>query len=151
MISIEELMTTELFTLSPGDSIYKARMLMREKGIRHIPVVGDDGELVGLITQSDLLAASASPLRSTDVDERVELEREHPVSEAMTTHMATIDERDSLRAAAMHLLKNKHGCLPVMCDGKLKGIITDSDFVTAAVHLMEMLEQQELVPEDDEF
>ena len=153
MISIDEIMTPQPFTLQQTDSIYAARQLMKEKRIRHIPIVDDSQQPVGLITQSDLLAASESTLHSGNDAQRIELEKQHLVGEAMTTGLATIDEQDNLRAAAMHLLKNKHGCLPVTRDGKLCGIITDSDFVTVAVNLMEILEQREpepdLDPDDD--
>ncbi len=149
MISIDEIMTPQPFTLQESDSIYAARQLMKEKHIRHIPVVNTNQQLVGLITQSDMLAASESTLHSSNDAQRIELEKQHLVGEAMTTGLATIDEQDNLRAAAMHLLKNKHGCLPVTRDGKLCGIITDSDFVTVAVNLMEILEQRELEPDDD--
>lgn len=149
MISIDEIMTPQPFTLQRTDSIYAARKLMKEKRIRHIPIVDDSQRPVGLITQSDLLAASESTLHSGNDAQRIELEKQHLVGEAMTTGLATIDEQDNLRAAAMHLLKNKHGCLPVTRDGKLCGIITDSDFVTVAVNLMEILEQREPEPDLD--
>lgn len=155
MISIDEIMTPKPYTLKSSDNIYDARLLMKEKHIRHIPIVNDSEELVGLISQSDLLAASESTLQARNDTEREELEKQHLVGEAMTTGLATIDEQDNLRAAAMHLLKNKHGCLPVTRNGKLCGIITDSDFVTVAVNLMELLEQQtfepEVDPDDDEL
>ena len=57
--------------------------------------------------------------------------------------MHTVDERASLRGTALHLLKNRLGCLPVLRDGELVGIITDSDFVAVAANLMEQLEQVE--------
>lgn len=151
MISIDEIMTPQPFTLRQEDSIFTARQLMKEKRIRHIPIVDANQQLVGLITQSDLLAASESTLHSGDAPQRIALEKQHLVGEAMTTGLATIDEQDNLRAAALHLLKNKHGCLPVTRAGKLCGIITDSDFVTVAVNLMEILEQREpdVDPDDD--
>ncbi len=149
MISIDEIMTPTPFTLQQTDSIYAARQLMKEKHIRHIPIVDASQQLVGLLTQSDMLAASESTLQSRDDAQRIELEKNHLVSEAMTTGVATIDEQDNLRAAAMHLLKRKHGCLPVTRAGKLCGIITDFDFVTVAVSLMEIMEQRELEPDVD--
>ncbi|MGI9285252.1 MAG: CBS domain-containing protein [Pseudomonadales bacterium] len=154
MISIDEIMTPAPHTLQASNSIYDARLLMKEQHIRHIPIVNDGEQLIGLITQSDLLAASESTLQTHNDMERMELEKQHLVSEAMTTGLATINENDNLRAAAMYLLKNKHGCLPVTRNGKLCGIITDSDFVTVAVNLMEILEQRELEPDvdpDDDF
>jgi CBS-domain-containing membrane protein len=67
----------------------------------------------------------------------------------MSTPVQTADESASLRGAALHLLKNKVGCLPVLRKGKLVGIITDSDFVAIAVNLMEQLEAAE--PDEEDF
>jgi CBS domain-containing membrane protein len=55
----------------------------------------------------------------------------------------TTDESASLRGTALHLLEHKLGCLPVVSDGKLAGIITDSGFVTVAINLIEQLELSE--------
>ena len=67
----------------------------------------------------------------------------------MSTPVQTADESASLRGAALHLLKNKVGCLPVLRKGRLVGIITDSDFVAIAVNLMEQLEAAE--PDEEDF
>ena len=140
MISVDEIMTANVFTLRPESSVYDARCLMNEQGIRHLPVVDDAHKLVGLVTQRDLLSASESTLYATSNDARIELEKQHKIEKIMTRQVKTIDERDSLRSAAMRLRKYKHGCLPVVTDGELKGIITDTDFVGVAVHLLEQLE-----------
>jgi len=71
------------------------------------------------------------------------------LSSIMSTPVHTADETASLRGAALHLLKNKVGCLPVLRKGRLVGIITDSDFVAVAINLMEQLEAAE--PDDYEF
>ena len=66
----------------------------------------------------------------------------------MTTGVTTVDSRASLREAALFSAKNtKYGCLPVVTDGQLKGIITDSDFVAVAIDLLEQAEEIE----PDEF
>lgn len=59
------------------------------------------------------------------------------------TGVATVDERASLRQAALFLEQHKIGCLPVVSDGKLRGIITDTDFVGVAINLLEQLEEAE--------
>jgi CBS domain-containing protein len=140
MISVDEIMITNVFTLKPDNSVYDARALMKEKNIRHIPIVDYAGSLVGLVSQRDILGASESTLHATSSEQRVELEKKHKIEEVMTRQIKTIDERDSLRSAAMRLRKFKHGCLPVVTEGELKGIITDTDFVGVAVHLSEQVE-----------
>jgi CBS domain-containing membrane protein len=140
MISVDEIMITNVFTLKPSDSVYDARALMKEKDIRHIPIVDDAGGLVGLVSQRDILNASESTLHATSAEQRLSLEKEHKIEEVMTRELKTIDERDSLRSAAVCLRKFKHGCLPVVTGGELRGIITDTDFVGVAVHLLEQVE-----------
>ncbi len=140
MISVDEIMTTNVYTLTPENTVYDARCLMNEKNIRHVPIVNGSSRLVGVITQRDLLCASESTLYTTSNDARIDLEKQHKISEVMTREVKTINEHDSLRSAALRLRKLKHGCLPVVTDGELKGIITDTDFVAVAAHLLEQLE-----------
>ncbi|MCP5205564.1 MAG: CBS domain-containing protein [Hahellaceae bacterium] len=141
MITVDEIMSTSLYTLTKEDSVYDARMLMKEKNIRHIPIVASSGGLVGIVTERDLLAASESTLYATSNEERIVLEKAHQLHEIMTSKVCTIDSNDSLKSAALHMRKHKHGCLPVICDDELVGIVTDTDFVAVAVHLIEQLEE----------
>jgi CBS domain-containing protein len=71
------------------------------------------------------------------------------ISSIMTSPVQTVDEQAGLRGTAMHLQKNKLGCLPVVREGRLVGIITDSDFVAIAISLMEQLEASE--PDEFDF
>lgn len=144
MLNIETVMSTELVTIGPADNLAMARELMREKRIHHLPVVDNDEKLVGLVTLTDLLASTDSRLR--DREQRIHAE-DIRVEEVMTTDLATVDEHASLRHAALFLEKHKIGCLPVVTDEKLRGIITDTDFVAVAINL---LEQIEIAEPDDE-
>ena len=65
------------------------------------------------------------------------------IGDIMVTDVATVDEHASLRQAALFLEKHRIGCLPVLSDGELKGIITDTDFVGVAINLLEQLELDE--------
>ena len=141
MISVDEVMISNVFTLKPSDSVFDARVLMQGKDIRHIPIVDEANHLVGLVSQRDILSASESTLHATSSEQRVSLEKQHKIEEVMTRKVQTVDERDSLRSAAVRLRKFKHGCLPVVTNGELKGIITDTDFVGVAVHLLEQVEE----------
>ncbi len=146
MLTVAEIMTREPYTLGPDDNLASARKLMAEHRLRHIPVLSTEGTLIGVVTQRDVLAAGDSKLSRKEgarEDQYVEL------SAIMTTPVQTVDENASLRGAAMHLQKNKLGCLPVLRKGKLVGIITDSDFIAIAINLMEQLEQGE--PDELEF
>ncbi len=139
MFTISEIMTTELYTLKPDKSLQDARRLMTEKGIRHIPIVDSNDALVGMVTHRDVLAAADSNLLS-DSASRENKECYVALSEIMTTNLLTVDENTSLRDSALQLQKHKLGCLPVVHEGKLLGIITDSDFVAVSINLIEQLE-----------
>ena len=144
MLTIETIMTTDLITVSQSATLAEARELMHDHRIHHLPVVDENDGLVGLLTLTDVLAATDSRLRSKD--SRLPA-KDIGISEAMTVEVATVDEHATLRQAALFLEKHKIGCLPVMSGEKLKGIITDTDFVAVAINLLEQIEETEPVDE----
>jgi len=144
MFSIEAIMSTNLITVSPSATLAEARTLMHENRIHHLPVLDGD-KLIGLITLTNVLAATDSFLR--DDGSRIHAD-EIGISDAMVTDVATVDVSASLRHAALFLEKHKIGCLPVMDNHDLVGIITDTDFVAVAINLLEQLEETEPVDED---
>ena len=148
MLSVAEIMTAEPYTLGPDDNLAQAREMMSQHHIRHIPIVTGDQCLVGVVSQRDVLAAADSSVLPDQPAHEAE-ERFVALSSIMTSPVQTVDEHASLRGTAMHLLKNRLGCLPVIRDDKLVGIITDSDFVGIAINLMEQLEQAEGDPAED--
>lgn len=145
MFSIDAIMSTNLITIHPGASLAEARTLMQENRIHHLPVLDEKGDLAGLITLSNLLAATDSVLR--DADSRIHAV-DISVEDVMVTDLATVDRNASLRQAALFLEKHRIGCLPVTSKGKLRGIITDTDFVGVAINLLEQIEETEPVDED---
>lgn len=145
MFSIDAVMSTELKTLPPSASLADARELMQEHNIHHLPVVEADNRLVGLLTLTDVLRASDSSLR--DDGDRIRA-RDIGVADVMVTDIATVSRDASLRQAALFLEKYRIGCLPVVEDDALVGIITDSDFVAVAINLLEQIEESEPVDGD---
>ena len=145
MFDVSSVMSSELVTVSPSSSLSQARTLMSQRGIRHLPAVDDAGGLVGLLTMTDVLAASDSMLRDR---ENRSITDSLPVEDAMVTVLDTVPPGGSLRQAALYLERHKIGCLPVVDQGKLVGIITDTDFVGVAINLLEQLESFE--PESDD-
>ena len=146
MFSIEAIMSTDLITLSPSATLAEARTLMHDHRIHHIPVLNDD-KLVGLVTLTNVLAATDSFLR--DPQNRIHA-NEILVEDAMVRDVATVEVHASLRHAALFIEKHKIGCLPVMNDDQLVGIITDTDFVAVAINLLETIEETEPVVNDYE-
>ncbi len=146
MFSIETIMSTDLITLPPTANLAEARALMHANRIHHLPIVEGSDHLVGLITLTNVLAGTDSILR--DTDNRIHA-HDICVGDVMVKDLATVDEHASLRQAALFLEKHKIGCLPVVTDGKLRGIITDTDFVAVAINLLEQMESAE--PLDQEY
>jgi CBS domain-containing membrane protein len=145
MFSIDAIMSTNLITIKPEASLAEARSLMQENRIHHLPVLKDKGDLVGLVTLTNLLAATDSILR--DPDSRIHA-ADISAADVMVTDVATVDRHASLRQAALFLEKHRIGCLPVTDKGKLHGIITDTDFVGVAINLLEQMEDNEPVDEE---
>jgi CBS domain-containing protein len=146
MLSVAEIMTPAPYTLGPDDSLRKAAELMREHHIRHIPIVSSDGSVLGIVSHRDVLAASDSRLVHEDA-ESAGKEDYVALSSVMSSPVQSVPETAELRAVAMHLRKQRLGCLPVMRNGQLVGIVSDSDFLEVAITLMEQLEMTE--PEEE--
>ena len=147
MITIEEFMTSEPYTLRETDSINDAWEVMIGKHIRHIPVVDDKNHVLGLVTQRDVLAATEPGAIREAKSASPELKSDVTLAEIMIRDVKVIDKEDSLRQAALYLQSHKFGCLPVISGGSLVGIITDSDFIDIAINLLEQAE----ITEDDDF
>lgn len=143
MITIEEFMTAKPYTLREADSINDARQIMTEKHIRHIPVTDDDNRLLGIVTQRDVLAATEPSVALGTEDEMPVDCKDIKLSDVMMKNVAVIHTYDSLRQAAIYMQSHKYGCLPVMSEDRLIGIITDSDFVSIAINLLEQAEISE--------
>jgi CBS domain-containing protein len=131
MISVAEFMTRDLVTVRADDDLALAESLLRLGGIRHLPVV-QDGRLVGLLTQRDLLRSGHAGRESA---------RTARVGAAMTAGPSTVRPATSLATAARTMLEHKYGCLPV-CeeDGTLVGIVTEADFVRFAADVVRDLD-----------
>jgi CBS domain-containing protein len=130
MMSIDTIMTTDLVTIPQTGNLDTARTLMHDNRIHHLPVVDNEKRLVGLVTLTNVLAATDSILREPG---RRMHASEIDIRDVMVTDVATVDEHVSMRQAALFLEKHRIGCLPVVTAGKLHGIITDTDFVGVAI------------------
>jgi acetoin utilization protein AcuB len=100
---------------------------MRDEQVRRLPLLHKKGELVGIVSERDLLYASPSPATSLSIHEIHYLVSKITVEEVMTRDVITVSEYTPLEEAARIMADNKIGGLPVVRDGKLVGIITESD------------------------
>jgi acetoin utilization protein AcuB len=133
---VKDRMTSDLVTITPVTSFPDAFRVMREQGIRHLPVVDDGGKLIGIVTQSDLLHASPSTATTLSVFEMSYLLANLHVQEVMSSPVITVSEDAPLEEAARLMVERKISCLPVMLDGDLVGMITETDIFGTFVEIL---------------
>ncbi len=137
---VRDRMTTKVITIAPSTSVADALNLIRINKIRRLPVIDRDGKLVGIVSEKDLLYASPSPATSLSVYEIGYLLSKLKVEDVMTRKLITVNEDVPLEEAALIMTQNKIGALPVVKDGKLVGIITETDIFKT---LLDMLAARE--------
>jgi CBS domain-containing membrane protein len=134
-MKVGALMSQHVITLESDHSIHLAGSLMNLKHVRHLPVV-DGGRLVGLITHRDLIRAQADLMaRHYDPAEKTRT-FSIPVSEVMKSNVWTVTPHTPVLEAAQIMLDHKYGCLPVVEDGRLVGIVTESDFLALVIRAL---------------
>jgi CBS domain-containing protein len=131
--SIEKHMSARVFSVGPNDTLLTAIRLMRDKQIRHVPVVEND-MLVGIVSDRDVLRGGPREVSNQAVSARdLRVSHEHEVQGIMTTHPEVIVAATTLAQAAKRMVANKIGALPVVEDKKLIGIITETDLLRGFV------------------
>ena len=136
---IRDVMTKNPITVDSETLVLDAQRMMKENNIRRLPVV-DKGNLVGIVTQHDLLQASPSPATSLSIHELNYLLAKMKVKEVMKKNPFTLTPDTPFEEALRIGQDKKIGSFPVMDKGKLVGIITESDtvrFLTRALGLRE--------------
>lgn len=126
---VRDLMTPNPHTLQPRDTLAALYDLMDNHRVRHVPIVDADGELVGLLTHTDLAMTALGPLSDLPLSQERDLLQRRKIREVMVTEVETVDPDTALAEAASTLFDNKIGCLPVVEGNRLVGILTESDFV----------------------
>jgi CBS domain-containing protein len=122
-------MTQEVATLERNDKLSIADNVMRLGRIRHMPVLDEEGSLVGLISQRDLFRGALLKALGYGSNAEQKMLEMVVVKEVMTTGILTIAPDASLHEAAQLMVEKKIGCLPVVDGEKLVGILTEGDFV----------------------
>ena len=139
MFIVERWMTKNVITVLPQEKIIDAFELMQRQGIRHLPVV-ENGELKGLVTDRDIrLALIPSPL-STPEDRVYHLGALETVEEIMTPDLITVEPTATIEEAARFMAQYKIGAVPVVTDGKLVGILTETDILRVFIEMLETIQ-----------
>jgi CBS domain-containing membrane protein len=126
---VRDLMTREVVTLGRADKLVTADDVMRLGRIRHLPVLDERGQLVGIVTQTDLYRGAVLRALGFAAQDDRSLLHGLSVSDAMTEQVHTTAPDAPLREAAQTMLRHKLGCLVVVEGRKVVGILTESDFV----------------------
>jgi acetoin utilization protein AcuB len=124
---VKDRMSKHPLTISQDLSLSETHRYMQEQKVRHLPVVDKSGDLVGLVTEDDLLRAEPSSATSLSVWEIHALLDKVKVKGVMVQDLITTTEDMPIEEAAQLMLDHTIGCLPVLRDDKLVGIITESD------------------------
>jgi CBS domain-containing protein len=129
-VKIEQFMTTDLFTVTEDEPMDLVASLMEWERIRHVPVEDHQNRLVGLISYRSLLRLFAKGELGTS-------RRQTAVSEIMHRTPLTVAPETSTLDAIELMRRHRVGCLPVVKDGRLVGLVTERDFMNVAAELME--------------
>jgi CBS domain-containing membrane protein len=102
---------------------------MHEKDVRHAPVVDQGGSLLGLVSERDVLRRAFGPQADLPLTVQADQVTSLRAEDIMTREVDTVGPDEDAATAAQTMLDNKYGCLPVIEDGTLTGILTEADFV----------------------
>src|SRR5437660_3601495 len=120
--TVEQFMAVDLFTVRPEDIIDLAASLMHWRHVRHVPVEDDAGHLIGILSHRDLIELLALG--------KITSQTQLVIRDVMETDLITI-EPDTPTLEALDLMRERRiGCLPVVKDKKLVGLVTAYDFLT---------------------
>ena len=132
---VKDRMSKYPLTISLEESVSSVHKYMMEQNIRHLPVMDNNDKMVGLVTEDDLLKAEPSSATSLNIWEIHSLLMNLKVKSVMVKEVMTTIEDTPIEEAAHLMLDHKIGCLPVLRDDKLVGIITESDIFRTFMEL----------------
>jgi len=133
---VKDYMTSNPITVLPETTHRQANDLMREHSIHHLPVVDKQGRLVGIVVEEDMLAAQPSPATTLSIYEIHGLLSKLQIKQIMSHPVFTTAPDCPLEEAARLMLDKNIGCLPVVENDRVVGIVTDTDVFESLVKLL---------------
>ena len=127
--TVSDLMTEEVETIRRDSNLADLAEIFDRHDIRHVPVVDEEGDILGLVSDRDLLRNVLTDQAEVPLSVRNSAMEGTLVEMIMTKEVVTVESNESLRIAARQLLDYKFGCLPVTEGTHLVGIVTQSDFL----------------------
>ena len=129
-MTIQDIMTPAPIILHPQDNITKAMVQTKDNNIHHIPIIDDENNVVGIVSQSDLYDKALSLTKSTSgVSFTSKVLFNTPISEIMTEHPVTISSEDKVDKAIEILSNSSFHALPVIFQDRVVGIVTAKDIL----------------------
>jgi len=125
---VREIMMGSPVTLKPEDTLDLANDVISLGRIRHIPVV-DEGRLVGLLSERDLMGAAASQIFGLKQRSKAALLKSVLIKDVMKKRVVTVGPQTPIRDVAHLMAEKKIGCVPVVSDGSLVGLVTTTDIL----------------------
>jgi CBS domain-containing membrane protein len=133
---VKDLMTKPVRTVGPTSPLREVIQLMEASHIRHVAVVDDSGRLLGLISHRDVLQSQEGSLSGALSTEQAQMNRWIEARWVMTKDLRTVYPDTPALDAAQTLRSHGYGCVPVVEDGRLVGMLTESDFVEYAIQTL---------------
>jgi len=133
---VGERMSHPVITVSPKTPMQEAHKLMRDENIRRLPVVDQRGKMIGIVSESDFLHASPSDVSSLSVWEMNYMLSKVTVEKIMTRAVISTHNDTPIEEAARTMVDNKIAGLPVLKDGELVGIITETDLFKVTLEML---------------
>ncbi|MCO7223919.1 CBS domain-containing protein [Pleionea sp. CnH1-48] len=135
---VEDIMTVKPICLKDNDSLFLGRTTMRNHGIRHIPIIyADSGYFAGILTQKSVLSKAIEITNKSGLHHLEEEEKKISIELVMDTDVTTVGPSTPLLKAALYFRDHRHGCLAVVSNDKVVGILTSGDFVKLSIHFLE--------------
>lgn len=130
---VSDIMKTQVITISPEETIRSAMLLLLQHRFRHLPVINSERRLVGIVSDRDLRLALPSKLKVDEEDIEI---LNTPVSSIMTEDVISCHPLDFVDEVASTLYEKRISSLPVLQNGELVGIVTETDILHTLVQLM---------------
>lgn len=133
-MAVKDFMSQKVVYVSPDTTVAHATDIMREQGLRRLPVIEND-KLVGLVTEGTMADASPSKATSLSIYEMNYLLNKTKISDIMIKNLITVSQYASLEDAIYLMMKHGVGILPVVDNDQLYGVITDKDVYRAFLQI----------------
>lgn len=134
MLELSNIMTANPLSVTQHTNINKARMMMAEKKVRHLPVKDiENGSVIGIVNQKAILANAIKIINQRGFEQLEHAEKSMDIGSIMDSSPAVFDVNSTVLEVAQSLHSQRSGCVAIEQDNKLVGVVTSSDFVKVVV------------------